>query len=130
MERPGPSATQSVETMPEEILAITIVAIVFGSIVTIVKSVLGYRERTRFGVTPRAGSRSHSSGGASLTTSELEDMMRRAVADATAPLAERMDVLESHVASARRLPEADLLQDPLESPEQAPVRKTIGTRAG
>ncbi len=116
--------------MPEEVLAITIIAILSGSVITIVKSVLGYRERTRFGVTSRRGARDQVSEGASVTTSELEDMMRRAVSDATAPLADRLEVLESRVASARRLPDAGLLEDPPESPEAAPVRKTIGTRTG
>lgn len=113
--------------MPEEVMAIAIVAIVFGSIVTIVKSVLSYRERTRFGTSSRQLERSSSAEGTSLTTSELEDMMRRAVADATAPLQTRMARLEKQVSAPRTLSDTDLMHEPLDP--AVPVRsKTIGGR--
>jgi hypothetical protein len=114
--------------MPEEIVVITVVAITFGSIVTIVKSVLAYRERIRLGSPAGAPSRTSSAEGASLTTSELEKMMRRAVSEATAPLADRMDALELRMAEPRRLPEANVVPDPLDTPDPVPVQKTLGGR--
>lgn len=115
--------------MPEEVLIITVVAILSGSFITIVKAVLGYRERTRFGTQSTKSLRSRESEGASLTTSELEGMMRRAVADATAPLADRMDALESRMLTTGASSKPDLLQDLPDEAESTPVRKTIGNRA-
>ncbi len=111
--------------MPEEVAVIAIVAIVFGSVITIVKSVLAYRKDVRQGSRGEIASKSSVSEGASLTTSELEGMMRRAVADATAPLADRIDLLESRMSGSVRLPEADNVPERSE-----PVRKTIGSRSG
>lgn len=108
--------------MPEEILAITIVAIVFGSVVTIVKSVLSYRERTRFGVHQGQIERTSSAQGTSVTTSELQQMMRDAVSDATAPLQSRLDALEARAAPG------PMMQDDADPAESEPVRKTIGNR--
>ncbi len=97
--------------MPEEILVIILVSILAGTTVSIIRMVLGYRERrsTR-GAAP----------GSSLTTSELEKMMRRAVEQATAPLVQKlvkkMEDLEFEMATkqeVRQLHEArtDLLLD-------------------
>jgi hypothetical protein len=106
-------------------MGIAIVAILSGSVITIVKSVLAYRKDVRQGSRPEISSRSSVSEGASLTTSELEGMMRRAVSDATAPLADRIELLESRMSGSIGPREAD------ELPERSePVRKTIGTRSG
>ncbi len=94
--------------MPEEILMIILVSIFAGTSISIIRMVLGYRERR--GTAP----------GSSLTTSELEKMMRRAVEQATAPLVqklvEKMEDLELEMATkqeVRQLHEArtDLLLD-------------------
>ena len=79
--------------MPEEILIIVVLGILSGTVVSLVRMVLGYRERTRGIVQPPAAKLSASSS-SSITTSELERLMRSAVQDATAPLAERIARLE------------------------------------
>lgn len=56
----------------------------------------------------------------SLTTSDLETLMRRAVADAQEPLLDRIEALEAEV---RRLPEAEPLLT-LDDPE---TDKSIGS---
>lgn len=86
--------------MPEEVAIIAVMAILSGSVLSIVRMVLGYRERTR-GVV--SGPAKQAAG--SITTSELERMMRTAVQDATAPLAERIARLEKG-APTPALPEA------------------------
>ncbi len=84
--------------MPEEILMIILVSIFAGTSISIIRMVLGYRERrgTR-GTAP----------GSSLTTSELEKMMRRAVEQATAPLVqklvEKMEDLELEMATKQEV---------------------------
>ncbi len=67
--------------MPEEILAIVLISIAAGTAMSIVRMVLGYRERRGMRGTTK---------GSSLTTSELEIMMRRAVEEATAPLMQKL----------------------------------------
>jgi len=79
--------------MPEEILAIILVSIVAVTILSIVRMSLNYRVRR--GV-------SGTSGGSSLTTSELERMMRRAVEDATAPLTKKVEDLEFEIATRKK----------------------------
>lgn len=79
--------------MPEEILIIVIFSIVSGSILSMVRMILGYRERTR-GVVQTPPAKLSASTSSSITTSELERLMRSAVQDATAPLAERISRLE------------------------------------
>lgn len=76
--------------MPEEVAIIAVMAILSGTFVSVVRMVLGYRERVR-GVESKSPAKTTSG---SITTSELERMMRSAVQDATAPLAERIARLE------------------------------------
>lgn len=76
--------------MPEEILIIVIFSILSGTVVSLVRMILGYRERTRGVVQPGPAKLPSSS----ITTSELERLMRSAVEDATAPLADRIARLE------------------------------------
>lgn len=75
--------------MPEEVLIITIVGIVFGSIVSIVKATLNYFHARRGPAQP---------AGSSLTTSELQRLMQAAVEEATRPLAAKIDHLEEQLA--------------------------------
>jgi len=93
--------------MPEEILIIVLVSIFSGTAISLLRMVLGYRERR--------GTRGTAQG-SSLTTSELERMMRRAVEEATAPLVKKLEDLEFEMAAkheVRQLDEArmDLLID-------------------
>ncbi|GMQ80889.1 MAG: hypothetical protein BMS9Abin05_0318 [Rhodothermia bacterium] len=93
--------------MPEEILAIIIVSIAAVTTLSIIRMTLNYRAR---------GGVSGTSEGSSMTTSELERMMRRAVEDATAPLTKKVEDLEFEIATRNRpqqLEEArkDLLND-------------------
>ncbi len=74
--------------MQEEILIIIIVSIVAASIISIVRMGLNYAEKT---------GTSGTSEGSSLTTSELERMMRLAVEAATAPLTKKVEDLESEI---------------------------------
>ncbi len=76
--------------MPEEILAIIIVSIVAVTILSIVRMSLKYVETT---------GKSRTSEGSSLTTSELERLMRRAVEEATAPLTKKVEDLEFEMAT-------------------------------
>ncbi|WP_456426882.1 hypothetical protein [Rhodocaloribacter sp.] len=113
--------------MPEEIVAIIIVSIVAGTFMSFVKMILKYRSE-RFV--------SHSGDESSLTRSELEAMIRRAVAEATKPLAERIEELtETLEEDAPRLTglAPDLLEgadafEPEEAPE--PVRRRARRRSG
>lgn len=72
--------------MPEEILAVMIITILSFTTMMIVGMTLRYKSKKAEGHI--------SSGSSSLTTSELERMMKRAVKDATAPLHEKIDRLE------------------------------------
>lgn len=77
--------------MPEEIMVIAIVAIFSGMVISLTKMVLGYREKTR------GLGKSESAGSSSVTTSELERMMHRAVRKATDPLVDRIEELEDRL---------------------------------
>jgi len=111
--------------MPEEILIIIIVSIVAASVISIVRMGLNFAEKKS------------TSEGSTLTTSELERMMRRAVEDATAPLARKVEDLEFDVASRNKpeqLREAreDLLLDLDDEEaqvdaERVPVKNREGT---
>lgn len=76
--------------MPEEILIIVIVSILAGTTMSFVRLVLGYKERT---------STKGISQGASMTTSELERIMKKAVEEATEPLAKKVEDLEFELAT-------------------------------
>jgi hypothetical protein len=77
--------------MQDEIFFIVITAIIACTIIvtTIVKSIFGIAKQ-------KADLRSTSSG-SSLTTSELERMLRQVVGEATDPLYERMEALEERL---------------------------------
>lgn len=84
--------------MPEEILAIVLISIAAGTAMSIIRMVLGYRERRGM---------SGSGKGSSLTTSELERMMRRAVEEATAPLVKKIEDLEFEMATKQEVKQLD-----------------------
>lgn len=77
--------------MPEEPFIIAALAIMAGTFFAIVKAVLGYLSSKHHLPSGKSGS------GSSLTTSELENMIRRAVDDANAPMRRRLEVLEAIV---------------------------------
>ncbi|QXD15699.1 hypothetical protein GQ464_001780 [Rhodocaloribacter litoris] len=100
--------------MPEELFVIVVLSIVSMTVLSIVKMVLRYRRE-------REQLRRGASEGVPL--SELEAVVRRAVAGAIAPLAERIEQLEP----VRRLPPAGVEgevsgADVPEGPHEAPVR--------
>jgi len=72
--------------MPEEVLALFIISIMAFTILSIVAMTFRFKSRN--------AERSVGSGSSSLTTSELERMMKRAVKQATEPLAEKLDRIE------------------------------------
>ena len=94
--------------MPEEILALAIISIMSFTVLSIIGMSLRYKSRkARHEV---------GAGSSSLTTSELERMMKRAVQDATFPLEEKIERLEDALAlqqASKQLeePRVDLLAD-------------------
>jgi len=82
--------------MPDEIVAIVIISILAGTFMSIIRMVLGYKERRLT---------SGKMGESSLTTSELERMMRRAVEEATEPLVRKIDDLEFELATRKEAPQ-------------------------
>lgn len=107
--------------MPEEVAFVVFVALLTGTImvVTIVKMVIGYlKSKHQASQTP-----------SSLTTSELYELIHDAVAEATAPLAARVEALE-HDAQIDALPPArhDLLEETdkyLPEETNAPQRQSV-----
>lgn len=83
--------------MPEEVLIIVVVAIIAGTFSSVVRQIFGYLQ-----------SRNSKPGasGASLTTSELQRLMRAAVEEGTASLEARLDGLEEKL---ERMQEPKLL---------------------
>jgi len=77
--------------MPEEILIIFVMTILSVSALTLVKMILNHRKG-------RFESRSQSKESGSLTTSELEGMMRRAVEQSMTGLSGKIEDLELEVA--------------------------------
>ncbi|MFT4604631.1 MAG: hypothetical protein ACI9W4_001364 [Rhodothermales bacterium] len=77
--------------MPEEIMIIAVFAIFVGMVTSLTKMILTHREKTS-GI-----SKAETSSSSSVTTSELERMMHRAVRKATDPLADRLDELEDRL---------------------------------
>ena len=75
--------------MPEEIAFISVVAIISGCVlvVSLSKMILGFL-RDRAGI-------SKQTTGSSMTTSELESMLKRVVAEANEPLLDRIEALEN-----------------------------------
>ena len=86
--------------MPEEIAIIAVVAIIGGTLSAIVKHVLEYLKSRE----PRSVERS------SMTTSELQALLRSSVMEATEPLAARLEKLEQKVESVSA-DRKDLLKD-------------------
>lgn len=78
--------------MPEEIMIIVIIAIISGSVVSIVKTVVGNKYSDR-----KDKPRLETPSSASMTTSELKAMLRETVTDATQPLVERIERLEDQM---------------------------------
>lgn len=88
--------------MPDEVFVIVIVAIVAGTFSGLVKQILNYLRERR----PTAGSSE-----SSLTTSELQRLMKAAVEEATEPLEARLEAMEAKLDPARALPPADADRD-------------------
>lgn len=101
-------------------------AIAAGTLVTTLRMFLGFRERKRDHGTTRDSS---------MTTSELERMMRRAVTEASKPMMDKIEDLEFALSTRnkpRKLEEArtDLLLDIDELEEEAaPIRKARRERS-
>lgn len=99
--------------MPEEVLVVTIIAIVTGctSLVLLARMLFKYLN-ARADMAPRVES-------PSLTTSELEQMLRKVVIESNEPLLARIEELEEQLVgpSARSLPSAAKPLLELEEPE-------------
>jgi hypothetical protein len=114
--------------MPEEILAIVLVSIAAGTFISFTRMVLAYKERKLDGTSTGTGS--------SMTTSELERLMKRAVESATAPLVEKIEDIELEISSGGRslsleASPPDLLLDLDALPEEVeePVARTTRSRS-
>lgn len=81
--------------MPEEIMAIIIIAIIAGTITSLTKLILSHREKTA-GYRSGVGKAEQAESG-SLTTSELERMLDRVVKKATNPILDRLEDLEDRL---------------------------------
>lgn len=73
--------------MPEEIFVLFLMLVLSTFGLTMTSMILRHRRKQK-------GVQSTSAGDSSMTTSELESMMRRAVEDATAPLTSKIEDLE------------------------------------
>ncbi len=97
--------------MPAEVMVIVIVAMALGlGLIGMIFDYLKHRNKV------------NNNAGSSMTTSELQSLLRDAVADATEPLAERIESIEQRLdRQERRLPPASSeIFDPYETEE--PVR--------
>ena len=86
--------------MPQEIVAIVIVAIACGTAITILKTILAHHRETR----------ESSAGESSLTTSQLEKIMERAARKALAPLEQRLASLEEKSSRPALPPKAERIE--------------------
>ncbi len=108
--------------MPEEIVAIIIIAIVAGTITGVIKQILQYKRDTKL----QQGGVANAQGG--VTTSELKGLLREAVEEATAPLVDEVERLREQMARLERpaLPEAEMTRlldaDDVEPPSTEAVR--------
>ncbi|MFW5955612.1 MAG: hypothetical protein ACOCSK_02615 [Rhodothermales bacterium] len=75
--------------MPEEVFIIVVVAIVFGSLTSIAKSIIHYLQSRHSGAPAGSGS--------SLTESQLRRMIEESVERANRPLQQRFDDLEEQM---------------------------------
>ncbi len=80
--------------MPEEILLLFVLMLLGTFTLTFMSMILRHKRKRR-----QANDRAEES---SMTTSELEKLMRRAVEDATAPLAEKVEDLELELARLQK----------------------------
>lgn len=116
--------------MPDEIMIIVVTAIVAGSVLAAMAMLLGFARSRAKDRLPSAKQE-----GPSLTTSELERIMRQAVEAATTPLAEQIARLEEHLGiqeedpagllEAARLPDFEDALEEIEEPAPEPARRTI-----
>lgn len=103
--------------MPEEVVAIVIIAIIAGTLSGLVKQILEYKKS-------KHAARSTGSEGASLTTSELRRLMQAAVEEGNLSLEARFDELEARLdrlekrGEPRLLPAADEALPEALAPEQ------------
>jgi len=115
--------------MPKEVVIIVVVAIIAGTISSIMKHIFSYA-KARVREQPREGS--------SLTTSELQRMLQAAVAEGNARLEERFDLLEARLARLEKAEspaalevhagqriDSRLLEETPETPEPAPVSRRV-----
>lgn len=86
--------------MPEEIFALLIISILSLTVLSILAMSLRYKSRK--------AERSITRGSSSLTTSELERMIKRAVKLATSPMEEQLERLEEAIISGRARRELDV----------------------
>ena len=84
--------------MPEEVLPIVVIAILSftGLSIFIIHSVLSY-------LRDKAGLKAESKEQSSLTTSELESMLRRVVEEVTSPMADRIAALEDQFSATPKV---------------------------
>ena len=101
--------------MEGEIFVITILAILAGTamITTITKSIIGAVKQ-----------KSAAENSPSLTTSELERMLRDVVSEATAPLHAKIESLEARLDAPRLEARSQKVDLDLEDEEAVPVRRT------
>ena len=84
--------------MPEEVVPIVVIAIMAftGLSIFIVHTIFSFlRAKAGIGKHNKGSEKSLEASGASLTTSELESMLRKVVEDANAPLTKRIEALEA-----------------------------------
>ena len=82
--------------MPEELFVLIMLLFMMVTTVTLTGMVLRHRRKSKEASTGSRG------GESSLTTSELERLMRRAVEEGTAPLADKIEDLELELARATK----------------------------
>ncbi len=112
--------------MPDEILAIVLVSIAAGTGLSFMRMILAHRSGQQ--------DRSSSSADSSLTTSELERMMKRSVESVVAPLADKIENLELQLSRQNRALEApknDLLieMDDISEEESVPASSRLRAKS-
>ena len=98
--------------MDDEIFIVVVVAIIAGTVMitTLIRSILAYASR-----------KDRPSGESSLSMSELEAMLHRAVESGTEPLAARLDALEDRLLDA---PHEPTVQEAFDAEERASVPRS------
>jgi hypothetical protein len=107
--------------MPEEVMVIAMTAIICGTLMLtmIIRAAIGYQ---------RSKHEKTAAGGSSLTTSELQRLMRAAVEEGTQPLLERIDELEAQLQAAARQPRLLPEGAALSMPEAEQAEQPVGAR--